>query len=79
MAASESGTAQQPVQKQPYPVTLYRQPNSTAQGENGASQNAAGMAAMQAIKRHSVDFMHLKDAAVKHCCICCCCLYIVYF
>lgn len=68
MATSESGqTPQQTAQKQPYPVTLYRQPNSNYnQGDNAANgQNAAGVAAMQAIKRHSVDFIHLKDVAVN--------------
>lgn len=62
MAAAESGQTQQQ-QKQPYPVTLYRQPNANATQD--PSSNGAGMAAMQAIKRHSVDFVHLKDVAVS--------------
>jgi hypothetical protein len=53
-------------------VTLYRQPNSQLQNEgqstlaNGPTniQNA-GVAAMQAIKRHSIDFIHLKDVSVS--------------
>lgn len=58
--------------KQPYPVTLYRQPNAQSQQDsqsnlaNGPTniQNA-GLAAMQAIKRHSIDFIHLKDVSVS--------------
>jgi hypothetical protein len=45
-------------------VTLYRQPNAN-QGDANAANSGAGMAAMQAIKRHSVDFVHLKDVAVS--------------
>jgi len=53
-------------------VTLYRQPNTQSQNDsqsnlaNGPTniQNA-GVAAMQAIKRHSIDFIHLKDVAVS--------------
>lgn len=53
-------------------MTLYRQPNTQSQNDtqsnlaNGPTniQNA-GVAAMQAIKRHSIDFIHLKDVAVS--------------
>lgn len=72
IVALESG--QQPTTpKQPYPVTLYRQPNAQLQHDgqsnlaNGPTniQNA-GVAAMQAIKRHSIDFIHLKDVSVSN-------------
>ncbi|KAG5679395.1 hypothetical protein PVAND_008963 [Polypedilum vanderplanki] len=71
LAAIESGQASQ-TQKQPYPVTLYRQPNAQvndSQNPNLANgptniQNA-GVAAMQAIKRHSIDFIHLKDVNLQ--------------
>ncbi|KAL7046948.1 hypothetical protein ACKWTF_002752 [Chironomus riparius] len=71
IANLESGQ-QSTTPKQPYPVTLYRQPNAQSQNEsqsnlaNGPTniQNA-GVAAMQAIKRHSIDFIHLKDVSVS--------------
>lgn len=72
LAAIESGQTAQ-AQKQPYPVTLYRQPNAQAATEtqnpnlaNGPTniQNA-GVAAMQAVKRHSIDFIHLKDVNLQ--------------
>lgn len=73
VTASESGQAPQPQgQKQPYPVTLYRQPNPNASQDAAGGSQSAGMAAMQAIKRHSVDFVHLKDVAVRICHIKCC-------
>lgn len=46
-------------------MTLYRQPNANQGAEANAAGSSAGMAAMQAIKRHSVDFVHLKDVAVS--------------
>jgi hypothetical protein len=46
-------------------VTLYRQPNANQGADANAANSSAGMAAMQAIKRHSVDFVHLKDVAVS--------------
>ncbi|XP_070494438.1 AT-rich interactive domain-containing protein 2 isoform X2 [Chironomus tepperi] len=71
IANLESG--QQPTTpKQPYPVTLYRQPNAQLPNDNQSNlangptniQNA-GVAAMQAIKRHSIDFIHLKDVSLQ--------------
>lgn len=57
--------------KQPYPVTLVRQPNNPQQNEiqnvvNGPTniQNA-GVAAMQAIKRHSIEFNIVKEMTVS--------------
>lgn len=59
--------------KQPYPVTLIRQPNSQQPNEaqnvnliNGPTniQNA-GAAAMQAIKRHSIEFNIAKEQMVS--------------
>lgn len=59
--------------KQPYPVTLIRQPNVIQPNEaqninliNGPTniQNA-GAAAMQAIKRHSIEFNIVKEQMVR--------------
>jgi AT-rich interactive domain-containing protein 2 len=70
-AAAESGASNGP--KQPYPVTLIRQPNNPAPQNdqnvnlmNGPTniQNA-GTAAMQAIKRHSIEFNIAKEAMVS--------------
>lgn len=69
LAAIENGSAASAA-KQPYPVTLIRQPNNP-EGPNGIPnlingptniQNA-GAAAMQAIKRHSIDFNIAKEAS----------------
>ena len=60
--------------KQPYPVTLIRQPNTVQPNEaqnvnliNGPTniQNA-GAAAMQAIKRHSIEFNIAKEQMVRN-------------
>jgi AT-rich interactive domain-containing protein 2 len=68
MAATENAGP-----KQPYPVTLVRQPNSIQANEaqnvnliNGPTniQNA-GAAAMQAIKRHSIEFNIAKEQMVR--------------
>jgi AT-rich interactive domain-containing protein 2 len=72
LAAIENGTTNTP--KQPYPVTLIRQPNNP-QNDNGQGQGTnlvngptniqnAGAAAMQAIKRHSIDFNIAKEASI---------------
>lgn len=72
LAAIENGSAAA-TPKQPYPVTLIRQPNNPqAEGPNGNANNLingptniqnAGAAAMQAIKRHSIDFNIAKEAS----------------
>lgn len=72
LSAAETGVSSGP--KQPYPVTLVRQPNNPqAPNEipnvnliNGPTniQNA-GAAAMQAIKRHSIEFNIAKEALVR--------------
>lgn len=70
MTDVENGAAVGP--KQPYPVTLVRHPNVPPPAEalpnllNGPTniQNA-GSAAMQAIKRHSIEFNIAKEAMVS--------------
>lgn len=70
MTAAENGAPAGP--KQPYPVTLVRHPNQPPPNEaqpnllNGPTniQNA-GSAAMQAIKRHSIEFNIAKEAMVS--------------
>lgn len=71
LASAESGGNGTP--KQPYPVTLVRQPNNPQLSEiqnvnlmNGPTniQNA-GAAAMQAIKRHSIEFNIAKEMTVS--------------
>lgn len=74
LAAIENGTAAN-TPKQPYPVTLIRQPNNPQNdnGQQGQGTNLvngptniqnAGTAAMQAIKRHSIDFNIAKEASI---------------
>lgn len=69
----ENGGGSSPGPKQPYPVTLIRQPNAPPQSDgnninlmNGPTniQNA-GHAAMQAIKRHSIEFNIAKEQMVS--------------
>lgn len=71
LAAIENGTAAN-TPKQPYPVTLIRQPNTPQNDGQGQGSNLvngptniqnAGTAAMQAIKRHSIDFNIAKEAS----------------
>lgn len=72
LVAVENGGSPGP--KQPYPVTLVRQPNnlpSLAEGQNVNLINGptniqnAGTAAMQAIKRHAIEFNIAKEAMVS--------------
>lgn len=71
MSSADGGASPGP--KQPYPVTLVRQPNNPQPNEtqnvnlsNGPTniQNA-GTAAMQAIKRHAIEFNIAKEAMVS--------------
>lgn len=70
LSAAETGASAGP--KQPYPVTLIRQPNNPQPtNENVNLMNGptniqnAGTAAMQAIKRHSIEFNIAKEAMVS--------------
>lgn len=72
LAAAENGGSPGP--KQPYPVTLVRQPNNPQAPTDNSSVNLingptniqnAGAAAMQAIKRHSIEFNIAKEAMVS--------------
>ena len=71
MTAAETGSTPGP--KQPYPVTLVRQPNIPPPNEAQSAVNLlngptniqnAGAAAMQAIKRHAIEFNIAKEAMV---------------
>lgn len=71
LAAAESGAPGAP--KQPYPVTLVRQPNNPLPSENQninlmngpTNIQNAGAAAMQAIKRHAIEFNIAKEQMVR--------------
>lgn len=72
MVAVEAGTSTGP--KQPYPVTLVRQPNNNSSLSDGQNVNLingptniqnAGASAMQAIKRHAIEFNSAKEAMVS--------------
>lgn len=72
LVATETGANSGP--KQPYPVTLVRQPNNTSSLVDGQNVNLingptniqnAGAAAMQAIKRHAIEFNIAKEAMVS--------------